>query len=115
HWHSERYALRTSLDFLANPWNLWASERLEHNKAVLKLAFADRLAHVRDEGFRTPDLTLPFKVLADRMLARPTGETSNQLIEGMEGWQAYFSRIPTSRGGATAASVTRSMAHHLFT
>jgi hypothetical protein len=34
--------LRTSLDFLANPCNLWA--RLEHKKAVLKLAFADRLA-----------------------------------------------------------------------
>src|SRR5690554_5479039 len=29
-------ALRTSLDFLANPCNLWASERLEHKKAVLK-------------------------------------------------------------------------------
>ena len=68
--------LRTSLDFLANPWNLWASERLEHKKAVLKLAFADRLAYVRDEGFRTPDLALPFKVLADvgnskSKLARP--------------------------------------------
>lgn len=58
-------ALRTSLDFLANPCNLWASERLEHKKAVLKLAFADRLAYVRDEGFRTPDLALPFKVLAE--------------------------------------------------
>jgi hypothetical protein len=57
--------LRTSLDFLANPCNLWASERLEHKKAVLKLAFADRLTYVRNEGFRTPNLALPFKVLAD--------------------------------------------------
>jgi hypothetical protein len=57
--------LRTSLDFLANPCNLWASDRLEHKKAVLKLAFADRLTYVRNEGFRTPDLALPFKVLAD--------------------------------------------------
>jgi len=53
------------LNFLANPWNLWASERLEHKKAVLKLAFVDRLAYVRNEGFRTPDLALPLKVLAD--------------------------------------------------
>ena len=58
-------ALRTSLDFLANPWNLWASERLEHKKAVLKLAFADRLTYVRNEGFRTPNLAIPFKGLAD--------------------------------------------------
>ena len=33
-------ALRTALDFLANPWNLWRSERLEDRRAVLKLAFA---------------------------------------------------------------------------
>lgn len=71
-------ALRTSLDFLANPWNLWASERLEHKKAILKLAFADRLAYVRDKGFRTPDLALSFKVSADirsskSKLARPAG------------------------------------------
>ncbi len=32
---------------------------------MLKLAFADRLAYVRNEGFRTPDLALPFKVLAE--------------------------------------------------
>ena len=57
--------LRTSLDFLANPCNLWASGRLEHKKAVLKLAFADRLTYVRNKGFRTPNLALPFKVLAD--------------------------------------------------
>jgi hypothetical protein len=25
----------------------------------------DRLTYVRNEGFRTPDLALPFKVLAD--------------------------------------------------
>jgi site-specific DNA recombinase len=70
--------LRTSLDFLANPCNLWASDRLEHKKAVLKLAFANRLIYVRNEGFRTPDLALPFRVLADlrspkSKLARPEG------------------------------------------
>jgi site-specific DNA recombinase len=68
--------LRTSLDFLANPCDLWASDHLEHKKAVLKLAFGDRLTYVRNEGFRTPDLALPFKVLADLKnpkckLARP--------------------------------------------
>jgi hypothetical protein len=56
--------LRTSLAFLANPCNLWASERPEDKKKVLKLAFADRLAYVRNEGFRTPDLALPFKVVS---------------------------------------------------
>ena len=56
--------LRTSLEFLASPWNLWDSERLEDKRMVLKLAFADRLTYVRNEGFRTANPTLPFKVLA---------------------------------------------------
>jgi Putative transposase len=48
-------SLRTSLDFLRNPWNLWNSERLESKRAVLKLAFAGRLAYTRNDGFGTPD------------------------------------------------------------
>ena len=69
-------ALRTALDFLANPWNLWVSERLEDKRTVLRLAFAGKLAYIRNSGFRTPDLALPFKVLADlsgdkNRLARP--------------------------------------------
>jgi site-specific DNA recombinase len=57
--------LRTALDFLASPWNLWASGQLENRRAVLKLAFADRLVYVRNEGLRTPNLSLPFKALAE--------------------------------------------------
>lgn len=56
-------ALKTSLDFLRNPGNLWDSPRLEDKRAVLKLAFAGRLAYTRNEGFKTPDVSLPFKVL----------------------------------------------------
>lgn len=55
--------LRTALDFLSNPWNLWSSGRLEDRRAVLKLAFADRLRYTRKDGFRTAKLSLPFKVL----------------------------------------------------
>ena len=56
--------LRTALEFLSNPWNLWKSERLEDKQTVLKLAFADRLRYTRREGFRTADLSLPFKAMA---------------------------------------------------
>jgi hypothetical protein len=57
--------LRTALDFLASPWNLWASGQLEDRRGVLKLAFAERLVYVRNEGLRTPNLSLPFKALAN--------------------------------------------------
>jgi site-specific DNA recombinase len=52
-----------ALAFLSSPWKLWRSERLEDKRTVLKLTFADRLAYHRNEGFRTPKTTLPFKVL----------------------------------------------------
>ena len=56
--------VRTALGFLASPCHLWRSERLEDKKTVLKLAFAKRLQYRRGEGFRTANLALPFKVLA---------------------------------------------------
>ncbi|WP_367273869.1 recombinase family protein [Niveispirillum sp.] len=55
--------LRTALEFLSSPWKLWNSDRLEDKRAVLKLTFADRLRYTRNEGFRTTDLSLPFKLL----------------------------------------------------
>jgi len=56
--------LRTALDFLASPWNLWNSSRLDDRRTVLKLTFVERLQYVRNQGFRTADLSLPFKVLS---------------------------------------------------
>ena len=56
-------SLRTALEFLANPLKLWASERFEDKRVVLKLTFVERLVYMRNEGFRTADLSLPFKAL----------------------------------------------------
>ncbi|ACE83360.1 Site-specific recombinase [Cellvibrio japonicus Ueda107] len=57
--------LRTAFEFLGNPWKLWASDRLEDKRTVLKLVFADKLVYARNTGFRTANLSLPFKALAD--------------------------------------------------
>ena len=54
---------RTAFEFLANPWNLWVSGRIEDQRLVLRLAFAGRIAYLPNEGFRTVDLALPFKAL----------------------------------------------------
>jgi site-specific DNA recombinase len=60
---SETY--RTAFDFLANPWKLWHSDRLEDRRAVLRLVFADRLAYARHGGYRTAEISSPFKMLGD--------------------------------------------------
>jgi site-specific DNA recombinase len=54
---------RTSFEFLGNPQKLWASEHIEDKKMVLRLVFADKLAYRRNEGFRTPAIALPLRVL----------------------------------------------------
>ncbi|MEM9623808.1 MAG: recombinase zinc beta ribbon domain-containing protein, partial [Pseudomonadota bacterium] len=57
-------AFRTSMLFLANPYRLWRSGPIEAKRAVLKLAFASKLAYARNEGFRTPETALPIRALA---------------------------------------------------
>lgn len=62
--HTFEDTLRTALNFLANPWNLWKSEKLEDRRTVLKLVFVDPLIYSRQSGLRTDNLSLPFKVLS---------------------------------------------------
>lgn len=57
-------SFRTAMTFLANPYKLWVSGKIEYQRTVLKLAFADRIAYVRNEGFRTALTTLPFTLLS---------------------------------------------------
>ena len=55
---------RTAIEFLATPCKLWASDLLEDKRAVLKLTFAGSLTYQRNQGFRTPEISMPFKALA---------------------------------------------------
>lgn len=61
--HSFNAALRTSINFIAKPHQLWSSGRLCDRRAVLKLAFPGGLQYHRNTGLRTTDTPLPFKVL----------------------------------------------------
>ena len=54
---------RTAIDFLASPWKLWDSDRLEDRRAVLKLTFAGNIQYCKEQGFRTAETTLPFNML----------------------------------------------------
>ncbi len=52
-----------AMQFLANPWKLWEKGDFMMKKVVLRLAFSERIAYCRENGFRTPETALPFKVL----------------------------------------------------
>jgi len=56
---------RTAFEFLGNPYKLWSSDNVEDKRIVLKLAFDNRLAYVRNEGFRTAETSQPFSLLEE--------------------------------------------------
>ena len=55
--------LEPVLTFLANPYKLWETGHTPLRRLVLKLAFANRIQYDRNQGPRTPEIALPFKVL----------------------------------------------------
>jgi hypothetical protein len=55
---------RTALQFLANPTNLWLSDRIEDKRATLKLTFSDPVVYDRNHGFRTALTSSAFKLLS---------------------------------------------------
>jgi site-specific DNA recombinase len=52
-----------ALTFLANPWHVYEKVEFIFKRTVLKLASAEPLRDSRDEGYRTANITFPFKVL----------------------------------------------------
>ena len=51
--------------FLSNPWKIWDFDNLTLRRTVLKLAFSKPLTYDRNEGYRTPITSLPFKALGE--------------------------------------------------
>ncbi len=56
---------RTAMVFLENPKKIWALGGFEEKRAVLKLLLTERLVYDRKTGYRTAEISLPFRVLGD--------------------------------------------------
>ncbi len=95
---------RTAFDFLANPCKLWQSDRIEDRRAVLKLVFAENLPYVRGEGYRTPKISMPFKLLGaanmgEKEMVRAVGIEPTLLSEpDFESGASTSSTTPARRG-----------------
>ncbi len=61
--HAFEKVFELAMTFLSNPQKLWASDRLEVKRLVLRLAFSDHLHYHREKGFSNPNFSLPFKTL----------------------------------------------------
>lgn len=67
-----------SMKFFSSQQKLWDSGKLDLQRLVLKLAFSEQLAYVKNQGFRTPEFSFPFKALAgtygrEKGMAHPEG------------------------------------------
>ncbi len=84
-------SFRTAFSFLGNPYELWASERLEDKRAALKLVFTERLPYDKKEGFRTAPIAQPFRVIGDLQSGKDVmvdlnGDKANQLFDLLADW-----------------------------
>ena len=58
-------SFRTAFEFIANPWKLWNTGTFDDKRIVLNLTLGSHLEYDWDEGVRTAELSLPFKLLQD--------------------------------------------------
>ncbi len=59
---------RTALTFLANPYQLWACGGYQEKRAVVKMAFPERLVWDRLGMYRNTQRSVPFNVVLFRIL-----------------------------------------------
>lgn len=55
--------LELSMKFLSSPWKLWETGDITLRRILLRLAFTGQVLYHRNEGARTPEISLPFKAL----------------------------------------------------
>jgi site-specific DNA recombinase len=69
--------LELACQFLGSPWKIWDKGSIEARRLVLKLAFTAPIKYCRNEGARTPERSLPFRVLG--------GESMHRFCYGAQG------------------------------
>jgi len=63
--HTMQEIFELAMTFPSSPWNIWQNGELALRKTVLRLAFKEHLVFDRETGFRTPQVSVIFRFLAD--------------------------------------------------
>lgn len=83
-------AYRTVMNFIEKPHELWRSGRIECQRAAVKYLLEDRLKWCRKHGYRTAQLSLPFRQLGEAMIGE-MGQNKN--LVGPEGLEPPTKRL----------------------
>lgn len=89
--NSFEHLFELAMQFVAKPYKIWASGRLDLRQIVLRLVFSDYLVYCREKGFLNSNLSIPFNILrGDLGMA-----LQNDAIRGryVELPLRYFSRV----------------------
>lgn len=57
--------IELSLKFLSSPWKIYKNGCYTMRQIVLRLTLAEPLRYCRIEGYGTPEISFPFKVLGE--------------------------------------------------
>ncbi|MEM1235124.1 MAG: recombinase family protein [Pseudomonadota bacterium] len=84
--------IELSLRFLSNPWNIYEKGCYAVKQTVLRLAFVEPLAYCRNDGYRTPEISFPFKALSEKNDVR-------EMMVLLERIELSTSPLPRARPG----------------
>ena len=88
---------RTAIEFLGNPQKLWDSGKVEDQRMLIRLAFLDKIAYDRNQGFRTAAFAQPFSLLEDLRhqkyeMVEARRKSSNHVLRILTEWSALIKR-----------------------
>ncbi len=69
--------IELSLKFLSNPWDIYKNGSYAMRQVVLRLAFVEPLPYCRNDGYGTPKISFPFK-----MLGGSSGRNEEMVLQG---------------------------------
>jgi DNA invertase Pin-like site-specific DNA recombinase len=106
--HDFEHALGLVLDFLKDPKFIWETGDLARRHMVLRLVFAEPLVYDREEGFGTPNFSLPINVscvleLDEMEVVDLVRRSWNTLVEVIQEWGKSLRGLSDAENSALAA------------
>jgi site-specific DNA recombinase len=101
-------ALDTVFRFIKDPHQMWKSGKLDLQRTVLRLVFAEPLVYSRKTGFGTATLSLPLAIATacgtdKKQMVHLIGESWNRLEDSIKEWYELLRGRPLLTNGVSPA------------
>lgn len=94
-----RTALDQVMKVLQSPYSVWSSYDTRRKQRFFSFIFESNLLYSRNEGYRTPNYSLPIRIFEDISSSKPVdvevvAKTSNSLRTFVNEWSEFFKYNP---------------------